>query len=71
MPERLVLIAEDDEETIASWMRDVTERFNKRDAKQPFQFVAEYARNRREAVRALDRLRVNCAVIDLRLPEGR
>jgi CheY-like chemotaxis protein len=68
MPERLVLIAEDDEETISSWKRDVTE-FN-RDATQPFQFVAEYARNKREAIRALDRLRINCAVIDLRLPEG-
>ena len=66
MPERLVLIAEDDEETISSWKRDVTE-FN-RDATQPFQFVAEYAKNRREAIRALDRLRINCAVIDLRLP---
>jgi hypothetical protein len=67
MPERLVLIAEDDEETISSWKRDVTE-FN-RDTAQPFQFVAEYARNRREAIKALDRLRFNCAVIDLRLPE--
>jgi len=67
MPERLVLIAEDDEETISSWKRDITE-FN-RDKTQPFQFVAEYARNRRAAVQALDRLRINCAVIDLRLPE--
>jgi CheY-like chemotaxis protein len=68
MPERLVLIVEDDEEAVFSWKRDITE-FN-RDKTQPFQFVAEFARSRLAAVRALDRLRINCAVIDLRLPES-
>ena len=67
MPERVILIAEDDEEQIASWKRDITE-FN-RDATQPFRYVPEFVKSKGAAIRALDRLRINCAVMDLRLPE--
>jgi hypothetical protein len=67
MPERLILIAEDDGEQIASWERDITE-FN-REAGRPFDYVSEFAKSRRAALRALDRMRINCAAIDLRLPE--
>jgi len=67
MPERVILIAEDDEEAISSWKRDIIE-FN-RDAAQPFRYVAEFVKSKRAAIRALDRLRINCAAIDLRLPE--
>lgn len=67
MAERIILIAEDDEEAIASWKRDVTE-FN-RNANRPFTYIAEYVKSKRAALRALDRIRVNCAAVDLRLPE--
>jgi hypothetical protein len=67
MPERVILIAEDDEEAIASWKRDITE-FN-RDANHLFRYVPEFVKSRRAAIGALDRIRINCAAIDLRLPE--
>jgi CheY-like chemotaxis protein len=67
MPERIILIAEDDEEQVASWKRDITE-FN-REAKYGFTYVPEFAKSRRAALRALDRFRINCAVVDLRLPD--
>ena len=67
MPERLILIAEDDEDQIASWKRDITE-FN-REVGRLFDYVPEFAKSRRAALRALDRMRINCAAIDLRLPE--
>lgn len=67
MPERLILIAEDDEDQIASWKRDVTE-FN-REAGRPFDYVPEFAKSRGAAIRVLDRMRINCAAVDLRLPD--
>src|SRR4051812_14417936 len=69
MPERLILIAEDDEDQIASWKRDITE-FN-REATRPFDYFPHFAISRGEALRALDRIRINCAAVDLRLPEER
>jgi hypothetical protein len=65
--ERIVLIAEDDNDAISSWERDIRE-FNKVPS-QPIQFLAVFAKNKREAVRALDRTRIHCAVVDLRLPQ--
>ena len=65
--ERTILIVEDDEEAISSWERDIRE-FN-RVPSQPIQFLPEFAKNKRDAVRALDRTRIHCAVVDLRLPK--
>lgn len=67
MPERIILIAEDDEEQIASWERDIKE-FN-REAKFGFTYEAHFEKTRSSALRALDRMRINCAVVDLRLPD--
>jgi hypothetical protein len=67
MPERIILIAEDDEDQLSSWKRDITE-FN-REAKYGFSFFPEYVKSKSAALRALDRIRINCAVVDLRLPE--
>lgn len=65
MGERFVLIAEDDQQAIESWERDIRE-FNR--AGGEVSFTAEYARNCRDALRALERVRVDCAVVDLRMP---
>ena len=67
MPERIILIAEDDEDQVASWKRDIIE-FN-REAKFGITFIAEFVNSKNGALRALDRIRINCAAIDLRLPE--
>jgi hypothetical protein len=67
MPIRVVLIAEDDEEQIESWKRDIKE-FN-RDGKCGFTYEAHFVKSRKSALQALDRMRINCAVVDLRLPE--
>jgi hypothetical protein len=66
MPELIILIAEDDENAITTWELDIRE-FNRANAGN-IQFSAEYARNRREALQKLDRLRIDCAVADLRMP---
>jgi hypothetical protein len=65
--ERLILIAEDDLEAIASWKRDIRE-FNQSPTHQ-IHYLAEFASSERAAVRVLDRVRIHCAVVDLRLPE--
>jgi CheY-like chemotaxis protein len=67
MQERVILIAEDDPQAILSWEQDIRE-FN-RSANQQIQYIAEYAKSKRSAIRFLDRTRVNCVAIDLRLPE--
>jgi hypothetical protein len=67
MPERIILIAEVDEDQIASWKRDITE-FN-REAKYGLTFSPEFVKSKGAALRVLDRIRINCAVVDLRLPE--
>ena len=65
--ERIILIVEDDEEAISSWKRDIRE-FNQ-DPAHTIRYLAEFAKSKRAALRALDRTRINCAVVDLRLPE--
>ena len=64
--ERIILIAEDDPEALVSWKQDIKE-YN-RDANNPVQFTPEYASTKVAATRVLERLRIDCAVIDLRLP---
>lgn len=66
MAERIILIAEDDEDAVTSWVQDVRE-FNRASA-GGVQFVAEYVKNRKDALRMLDRFRIDCAVVDLRMP---
>src|ERR1700744_251650 len=68
MPERIILIAEDDEDQIASWKRDITE-FN-RETKFGITYVPEFVKSKNGALHALDRIRINCAAVDLRLPEN-
>lgn len=63
-----ILIVEDDGDMRQSWERDIRE-FN-REAGAPFRFQATFAVSKREALRVLERTRIDCAVIDLRLPDG-
>lgn len=63
-----VLIVEDDKSTRESWMRDIRE-FNASET-APFKFHVTFATTKREALHALSRTRIDCAVIDLRLPDG-
>ncbi|MEW6373212.1 MAG: hypothetical protein AB1584_20005 [Pseudomonadota bacterium] len=60
----LILIVEDDKEAIDSWKRDIVDFNDEHEVK----FDAQYASTRDDAIRALDRTRYNCAVVDLRLP---
>lgn len=68
MDECEILIVEDDEVTRDSWQRDIQD-FN-RDPEAPFKFRSTFATTKREALQVLARTRVDCAVIDLRLPDG-
>jgi CheY-like chemotaxis protein len=67
-PTRCVLIADDDSFTRELWDRDIAE-FNA-DTSAPSAFVAVFAKNREEAVGILERTRINCAAVDLRMPVG-
>jgi len=67
MTERHILIAEDDTQAIESWKRDVHD-FNETPGRT-LRFVPHYAKSKRSALGVLDRIRVNCAVVDLRLPD--
>jgi CheY-like chemotaxis protein len=67
MKECLILIVEDDPEAIDSWKRDIKE-FNEDQAEDAFNFEAVYASTCQDALKVLNRTRINCAVIDLRLP---
>ncbi|MEO6918654.1 MAG: hypothetical protein ABI188_06265 [Collimonas sp.] len=67
MNECLILIVEDDTNAIDSWARDIGE-FNEEQAEGAFKFEAIYSGTRQEALKVLNRTRINCAVIDLRLP---
>lgn len=67
MNECLILIVEDDINAIESWGRDILE-FNEEQEDGAFQFEAIYSSNRQDAIKTLNRTRINCAVIDLRLP---
>lgn len=68
MDECEILIVEDDEVTRGSWQRDIQD-FN-RDPTAPFKFRSTFATTKREALQVLARTRMDCAVIDLRLPDG-
>lgn len=63
-----ILIVEDDEGAVESWERDIRE-FN-RGPNAPFQFNGTFATTKQQALKILSRTRMDCAVIDLRLPEG-
>ncbi|OIQ99429.1 hypothetical protein GALL_185260 [mine drainage metagenome] len=63
-----ILIVEDDKGTRDSWDRDIRD-FN-RNPSSPFKFRSTFAASKREALQTLSRTRLNCAVIDLRLPDG-
>jgi hypothetical protein len=67
MSERFILIAEDDNEALESWGRDIKD-FNAQQGRE-HQFIAQFAKSKRSALAVLDRVRINCAVIDLRLPD--
>lgn len=67
MKECLILIVEDDPEAIDSWRRDIKE-FNDDQPAGALQYEAIYASTRQEALKVLHRTRINCAVVDLRLP---
>lgn len=68
MTERTLLIVEDDPQTLESWQRDIRE-FN-RNSGAPFQWVPEAARTKVEALKILERISIDAAVIDLRIPVG-
>ena len=67
MKDYLILIVEDDAEAIDSWRRDIRE-FNEEQAEGVFHFEAIYSSTRQDALKVLNRTRINCAVVDLRLP---
>lgn len=66
MEEYLILIIEDDEDTIASWQRDIND-FNEANEGH-LKYEPHFATSRQSALKALKQLHINCAVIDLRLP---
>lgn len=65
---RLILIAEDAEEALTSWDNDIRE-FN-RDEGNQIEFTPHIAKTRDEALQILKCVRINCAVVDLRLPSN-
>lgn len=63
-----ILIVEDDESTVDGWKRDVRD-FNRRTDKQ-FTFNPQFSTNKSDALQLLSRQRIDCAVVDLRLPNS-
>lgn len=63
-----ILIVEDDQPTVESWMRDIKSFNRKPDA--TFKFSATYANNKNDALKLLSKINFDCAVVDLRLPDG-
>lgn len=68
MKEYTVLIVEDDEHAQQGWNRDIRE-FNRNPART-FKYRAFFAATKSEALDALRLNVINCAVVDLRLPNG-
>jgi CheY-like chemotaxis protein len=66
MKEYEILIVEDDVHMRETWERDITD-YNRRDDPK-FTFSAIFATSKESAVKILSRTRVDCAVVDLRLP---
>ncbi len=66
--ERAILIAEDNVETLMSWDNDIREFNRDHGAATGIEFTAHVARTTSEALLILERVRINCAVVDLRLP---
>ena len=63
-----ILIVEDDESTVDGWKRDIRD-FNRRTDKQ-FTFNPQFSTNKSDALHLLSRQRIDCAVVDLRLPSS-
>lgn len=63
-----ILIVEDDESTVDGWKRDIRD-FNRR-ADKEFAFSPQFSTNKSDALRLLSRQRIDCAVVDLRLPSS-
>lgn len=63
-----ILIVEDDEHTIEGWKRDIRD-FNRR-ADKEFSFKPQFSDNKSDALHLLSRQRIDCAVVDLRLPNS-
>lgn len=63
-----ILIVEDDQSTIDGWERDIRD-FNRRTTRQ-FTFAPHFAKSKVEALQMLSNQRFDCAVVDLRLPDG-
>lgn len=63
-----ILIVEDDESTVDGWRRDIRD-FNRR-ADKEFEFSAQFSTNKSDALYLLSRQRIDCAVVDLRLPSS-
>lgn len=63
-----ILIVEDDTHTIEGWKRDIRD-FNRRTDKE-FKFIEAFANSKSDALQMLSGRRFDCAVVDLRLPNG-
>ncbi len=63
-----ILIVEDDERALESWERDIRD-FNRAEGK-PFKYQPVFAKTMGAAMKVLSRTRIDCAVVDLRLPRG-
>lgn len=66
IPVRRLLVAEDQVDQLELWGRDIAE-FNKNPDRE-FTFVTYEAQSDAEAIRILDEINIDCAIIDLRLP---
>ena len=66
--QRYILIADDDQGTLDVWERDIKDFNGEKDSKVTF--VPVFAKDRDAAISCLDRTRINCASVDLRMPLG-
>ncbi|WP_440060459.1 hypothetical protein ACTAB0_15240 [Pseudomonas syringae] len=63
-----ILIVEDDENTRATWVRDI--RGYNRSPEAVFHFSETFAQTKADALKLIARTSFDCAVVDLRLPDG-